>query len=728
MSSFVGRDDDLVEIGRLLRTTRLVTLVGPAGVGKTRLAAELVGQLQRAGRGEVVLVELARTKGAAVALEIKSALGITHGDPHVLAGRDLLLVLDNCEHALDDCGELLGALLTQVPDLRVLATSRESLRLPGEVAYQVHGLSGADRRSDAVRLFLDRARTVAPELEFEDADTTVVAEICAKLDGLPLAIELAARLVRAFPLDEIRARLDDRLSLLTGGWRTADQRHQDLRKAIAWSYELLTPPEMTIFRRLSALPGGFGPDVAGVLMGETNRAQVLELLLSLEAKSLIMPCAGAPGTARFRMLESIRLFGQEELVASGEGDWTFDRIVDWLQVVVTPALEAVITSDEAMGRLILEHDNLEHVVERLSESADERQVLIAAALAQVRSHYGQVGDLTVAMLDGALDRTDPDSPHRSIALGQAAQLAGLRGQYDEAVRLGEAAVELERQRGRVTVLGRLLRLLHGVRDRRGEREQAMSALRETLDISRRVEDHTGMVLCLNDLAWHHLVEGDVARAERVLDPWAGVLRFARLPDRQVASVLHTRAAIALHKDDLRTAEARFAESLRVAAGACLETQVLYALDGLAVVALLCGRAERGLLLVGASDAAHKVAGVPRDPWSARRIDEALTASGVPEVHARATIATGRRTTVRDAVAYALEELTEDSGTDPLSQRERDVIELVTKGFTNRQIAARLYISVRTVETHLRKIRDTLGLRSRAHIAAWATQRGASQIA
>ncbi|SES47502.1 Predicted ATPase [Streptomyces sp. yr375] len=750
LSSFVGRTEELVELGRLLRTTRVLTLTGPAGVGKTRLAVELAALEHRGGRSEAVLVELgAVLRGEAARQRIAAAAGGV-GDPtasltdpqaaRLAAGGDLLLVLDNCEHVLDDCGLVLGELLSRQPGLRVLATSREPLRLPGETVYPVGGLGLPDPdadgsftdslRSDAVRLFVDRARAVAPEFQLTEDNAARIGTICARLDGLPLALELAARLVRALPLAEIHDRLDDRLSLLTNGWRTADPRHQSLRAALEWGYELLTPVEQSLFRALSVLPGGFGPDAAAAVAADDGIPTVtaLELLAGLAAKSLITPCHDRAGSTRFRMLESVQCYGHERLLAEGEATRTYGRLVGWLTGLATPVQETAFAPLHTVRRMARERDNLTHALEWLSESDDERQLLLAGALAVVGIHRGTPAD-TLVLLSGALERTDPASRHRGNALGVAALLAGWRGDPEEAVHMARQGVALARQARQTHLLGRALLVLSIVKELHGD-ESAVEDLRECLELGRGLDDGLMTALCLNLLARQLLGQGDLEQAAELVGQALPVLMAEGTPALR-RMVLHTTGILALTRGDLPTAEARFTECLD---NTCHLDGAACSLEGLAVAAVRAGNFERGLRLFAAAETIGEPEPFVLTLLWRRGVEEARATAldALPRSKADAAIEAGREMEPRRAVEYALRVRREPAATaggggDPLSRREWDVIDLVAKGLTNRQIAARLYLSVRTVETHIRNIRTTLGLRSRAHVAAWAARRDRAVI-
>jgi predicted ATPase len=300
LDSFIGRSDELSCL-TTLQDTRVLTLVGPAGVGKTRLAKEFAGT--------AAWVELASVdRGVARACVAALGIGEVAVEPplstlvHALADKRLLLVLDNCEHVVAECAAVLEPLLLGCPGVRVIATSREPLRVPGEVLFAVQPLP----LKCAVELFTDRARSNQLGLRLDDSE--VLAALCARLDRLPLAIELAARLVTVLPVPELLARLDDRLELLNRGNRTAAERHQSLRAAIEWSYDHLSADEQHVFRCLSQFPGGFGLDIAVAACG-LPPDRVLALLSALVTKSLLTPAGGG----RFEQLESVRLYGREKV-------------------------------------------------------------------------------------------------------------------------------------------------------------------------------------------------------------------------------------------------------------------------------------------------------------------------------------------------------------------------------------------------------------------------------
>ncbi|MEA2057102.1 MAG: BTAD domain-containing putative transcriptional regulator, partial [Actinomycetota bacterium] len=376
LTSFVGRSIEQARIADALERSRLVTLLGPGGVGKTRLAIEVVSRMN-GPRGFVDLGPI--TAPELVVAEIIEAyrldrsLGLGAGETTIdpedaivahLRGRNMVLVVDNCEHVVDEVARLLERILVRIPDLRVVATSRERLGVPGEVVQPVPALSlptdadeGPD--SDAIRLFVERALAADPDFNAEAAIDGII-DICIRLDGIPLAIELAAARVRSLPVGDIASRLDDRFRLLTGGSRSGIARQRTLRAAIDWSYRLLDDREQRVFRRIALLSGPFGlsPAAAVASKDHSETDAVLDVLDRLVDKSMVLPVPGPE--ARFRLLENIRAFGRDELAHSGEGEDTTGRIVDYYSRFLAHADPMLRGRGqlEWLERLTSEYDNI----------------------------------------------------------------------------------------------------------------------------------------------------------------------------------------------------------------------------------------------------------------------------------------------------------------------------------------------------------------------------------
>lgn len=727
LDSFVGRRAELSTVARLLRRGRLITLFGPAGVGKTRLALEVAGRVDRTFPGGIHLIELAAIRRPEFMVQaVASAVGVSEqaGTPLTAAlvtslrDEELLLILDNCEHLVESCGELVVTLLRRCAGLHILATSREALRLPGEVVYT----SAALPLPDAVTLFVDRAQEVAPAFVLDAENRELVKLICQRLDNLPLAIELAARRVRLLPLTDIVAGLRDRFELLTSGTRGGDARHRDLLAAIGWSYDLLSPTEQAVFRRLSMLPGGFGLDLAHAVCADLKLStrDSVGVLSNLESKSLINPTAGAGGHARFRQLESVREYTRLRLAESGEWDDAAERLVAWLTEVATPLLDQFLTTGALREQLDAEYDNLLHAVEHLAGGTDHRQLLLVAVVVVCRGTSGIV-DYARERLAAALRIDGPPHAYRCFVLEQAAWLWARQGDHDAALAMATEAVDRAREYGGTALLCRALTALGYTRQLRGEYAEAIAAFTACLSGVRGLGQPASTALCLNNLAWAMVMAGALGQASPLIDE-----ALAHAEDGEpgrVAAFRHTAGGLALEAGDPLGAEREFVRSLRLL-DAGSSSVAPFALEGLGLAAIHSGRTERGLRLVGAAETIRRRSGQADDLWWRERLAAAVdrAAATLSDARVRAALDEGRRQSAQNAVEYALRDVwTQPAPATHLTRRERDVVALVTQGLTNRQIADRLGVSERTVEAHLDHVRTKLDLRSRAQIAAWAAK-------
>ncbi|MFJ7073665.1 ATP-binding protein [Streptomyces sp. NPDC098781] len=754
LDRFIGRAGELTRLRGLLRSTRLLTLVGPGGVGKSRLALQLVG-----GRRELTrLVALDPLRHPAPLRQfVATSLGF--GDQHGCAEEEalvralstpgLLLVLDNCEHLAESCAELVALLLTRCPRLRILATSREALRVPGEVVFRVGELSlpprpaedrAQDRSalrvddvsgSDAVRLFVERARAAAPGFGLTPDTVDAVSRICHRLDGLPLAIELAARRVAGLPLGQIVDGLDNQLALLTGGSRIGPAHHRELRAAIAWSHRLLDPAEQAVLRRVSILAGGFGLDGArAVCAGEGIRTgDVLRLLCSLEEKSLLVRVPGEERRARFRQLSAIRMYGLGRLAACGELALVRERALSWLAGLTDDTVHSppvgLVTRE-----LVAERENLAAAVACTEDEGGDRHLRLALALARV---HRELDEFIAArrMLDAALRRV-PSSPYRSDALALAARIAYKQGDRAVTLRLAKEAVAAARGHDRPAALADAFDALGVALLARRGFAAAVVAQRACLDITRRLGDDLATAVSRHRLAWALQHVGAVAEAQELLARCLPVLRTEAASHHHSAAV-HTAGVVALAAGDDEAAEEAFAEGLGIVAPDTFHA--MYPVEGLAIVAAGRGEPGRALRLAAAAAEVRGRIGVRPDAEWQRRVDAAVARarSGLDAEAAESARAAGRRLHGDRLVAYALRSARSvhgrpgrGGGTGPLTEREIQVATLVAEGLTNAQVAVRLELSPRTVEAHLDHIRDKLGVRSRTRIAVWVADQAAEE--
>jgi predicted ATPase/DNA-binding XRE family transcriptional regulator len=474
-TSFVGRETEIAEIRRLLLdpspAARLITLTGAGGCGKTRLALQVASGIVDHFPDGVWLVELAPlTDPVLVAQTVALTLGIREmsGVPllRTLAERlrslRLLLVLDNCEHLIDASAQLADTLIRSCPHVRILATSRELLGVAGENARQVHPLTAPDlraapanapdlvsyvRQHDAARLFVERARLVVPTFDLTTQNAPFVAQICQRLDGIPLAIELAAARLRVLPVEQIAARLSDRFRLLTGGSRTALRRQQTLRALIDWSYDALSAAEQSLLRRLSVFAGGWTLEAAEAVCGDVGtipQGDVFELLTHLVDKSLVVGDERG-GVAWFWLLETIRQYLGEKLLEAGESEGARHRHADWCQSLVAHVRYGDI--DRATGdRIELQHDNLRAALEWYLEADPAKGLVLAYSICPFWITRGYTVEAR-RWLQSFLERVPDRTVLRSRALGTAAVCAWDEGEYTSARRLSEDALRIARETG-----------------------------------------------------------------------------------------------------------------------------------------------------------------------------------------------------------------------------------------------------------------------------------------
>jgi predicted ATPase/class 3 adenylate cyclase/DNA-binding CsgD family transcriptional regulator len=421
LTSFVGRGAEMNDVRQILAENRFVTLTGAGGVGKTRLAVQLAGEIAGGFDGGVWLVDLAPiTDPDLVLVAVIRALGLPDAPGRstidtllrFVGDRRMLLVLDNCEHLLDACAALIVALLEGCPAVTVVATSREPIGVAGEVSWRVPSLSLAD---EAMELFGDRARQVRPDFRLTDENAATAAEICRRLDGVPLAIELAAARVRVLSLTEIRDGLHDRFRLLTGNARTAVRRQQTLRASVDWSHALLTEPERVLFARLAVFMGGFDLDAAQAVAGggDVERFQVLDLLTLLVDKSLVV-AESTSGPTRYRLLETVRQYALEKLGESGHADAVRARHRDHYMGMATLLDTSARTSDEQrLQQADTEIDNLRAAFTWSRENSDtECAAQLASSLQQLWLARGRIRE-GLAWFDAVL--TDQNADPAAVA-------------------------------------------------------------------------------------------------------------------------------------------------------------------------------------------------------------------------------------------------------------------------------------------------------------------------
>ena len=768
LTGLIGRERETAELRALLAPggdgPRLVTLTGVGGAGKTRLALAVAHALADAYPDGGRFVDLAPLADPALVPQaVAVALGLREHPTrpvrdHILEQlrpRTALLILDNCEHLVDACAQLAEALLAACPGVRLLATSREALRVSGEAVWPVPPLAAPDPAQPppldtlagypAVRLFVARARAQQPGFTLTEGNAPAVAALCRRLDGIPLAIELAAARVPALPVEQLAARVGNALRLLTAGGRTAPSRQQTLRAALDWSHALLPPPEQQLFRRLAVFAGGWTLAAAeAACPGDgLEPDDVFELLAQLVTKSLVT--AQEQGwQARYRLLEPVRQYAQEQLQAAGEEAQLRERHARFFLALVEE-WEPVPWRDDhaaALARLEADHDNLRAALRWALEAGEAAMALrLAGALWRYWSVRGHLQE-GQAWLAAALATGRGEAPTlRAKVLNGAGALAHNSGDLRAAVAFFEESLALWREAGeQQRMAGVLLNLGHTVADR-GDFARAEALLRESLALYRALEYAWGEAITLHTLGWLRLRRGTPAEAVAPLEEAVAVFRKLR-NHWGLSRALTALGDAALELGAADRARALQAESLALAWGQGDRLTALLSLEGLARAAGTwdgAAAAARAARLYAAAETLREALGAPLPPPERAKHERYVAA-----VRARLDVdafaaawAAGRALSLDEAIALAQQSPTlpeagapsrpagEGDGDAPagLTPREVDVLRLIAAGLSNQEVADALHLSVRTVERHIANLYGKLGARHRGDAVAAAFRLG-----
>ena len=586
LTSFVGRAKELTALRAALRAARLLTLTGVGGCGKTRLAIEGARSLTVAPVEGAWLVELAALAdpllvpvhvAATLGLGVEPGADVLVALARYLRGKDALLILDNCEHLVSAVGDLAAALLRAAPGLRILATSREPLGLDGERVFVVPSLDtpgveldaspGRLAQCEAVTLFVDRAQLGTPSFRLDASTAPAVAAICRRLDGIPLALELAAARLRVFTVDELVRRLEDRFGLLTGGARGALPRHQALQATMDWSHDLLAPAERSLFRRLAVFAGGFTlAEAEEIASGDgLAREDVAIGLGALADKSLVMSERATRG--RFSLLETVRQYAQGKLFESAEGQVVRERHAVVYLELAERSLPALAEKDQAawLARLDAERDNMRAALEWLSSRADAPALQLRLAIALWR-----YWDISGAWREGrdrieaAIARAPADTPHERLgsALRGAGWLSRQVGDRMAALAWFEKALGLERADGDKWPVAATLLNLGILAYDLGESVAARARFEEALSVFSLARHERGMAATLNNLGLVEMSEGRLAAARARFEESSSLLRA--LGDELAVETARLNLASIL-TDEGRTKEARTEAAAALAA-------------------------------------------------------------------------------------------------------------------------------------------------------------------
>lgn len=757
VTSFVGRDDELSAVRDGLARCRLVSLLGPGGVGKTRLAIETARALDAEMPDGAWFVSLAHlTDPAQVAQAVAGALAMKFSTTNVvdhlvaaLVDLEILVVLDNCEHVLSGCQAFVARVLPMAPGARILTASRQPLGIVGERVIEVRPLetpaSDAPLRTQeatrypAIRLLDERASAISSHYRLTDETVGVVAQLVRRLDGLPLAIELAAARLRSLSLPELLDRVSDRFRILGGGDPTGLPHHRTLRAMVEWSHELCSPAEQRLWARMSVFTETAELRAVEAVCAERRSADVLDTLDGLVAKS-ILSTETTPCGLRYRMLESIREYGREQLRARGEEQVLQQRHRRHYLQVAERAGAAFWGPDQArqLAHLTTELPNFGAAFDSFVRDGDAHARRNALALAaRLRILWVMGGHLQEGRrrLEQALAAHTAACPERVEALWSCAWVAMLQGDQDAARdRLDECAA-LDAVAGpnthsyRATWQGSLALFT-------GDLAAAVEQFTVAAAGHRTHGSAEGLLMSLFQLALTQALLGHPAEANRLCDE--ALECSTSIGDGWARSyTLWARAHVAVVEGRLAHAVTAGCQSLELSMPLENQLGVVLALEVLAVALVAAGRHHEGATLLGGAETTWRKIGTDlrafgpqlarlRDQ-AAARAQAALGPAGYRKAHQEGA-ALGRAQ-LRTYLGTVARTYGDDGGAAPntpeprsLTRRERQVAALVGKGMSNRDIAAQLVLSHRTVEGHVEHILAKLGFRSRAEIAVWATTR------
>ncbi|MEO6457502.1 MAG: tetratricopeptide repeat protein [Chloroflexia bacterium] len=853
LTSFIGREQEIAEVKRLLGMTRLLTLTGAGGCGKTRLALEVAKNLSAQYPDGVWFVDLSSLSDETLVPQaVASSLGVwevpdrplTFTLIEYLQPLNVLLLIDNCEHLVEACRELTSTLLKSCPGLQIAATSRQALGTPGEIAWPVPSLSVPDPQEtysvetlaqyEAVALFIDRALFRRPDFSLKPENVTAVAQLCHRLDGIPLAIELAAARVKVLSVEQIVSRLDERFRLLVGGTHVTLPRHQTLRALMDWSHDLLSESEQALLRSLSVFAGGFTLEaVEAVCGGFISVYELIELLSHLVDKSLLV-MEERGGEAHYRLLETIRQYVEEKLESAGETSGLRRRHFDYYLRLAEESEDELLTDKQALwlARLEEQHDNLRAALAWSKSEApkDEVELRLAGALtwfwyfhayitegrgwiegalrhagttkktaphakalsagglmAYVQSDYtkarlrleealsvwrlldherGTAITLTflgrVAVREGnytearafleesaALFRQARDSWGLALSLDSLGEVALELGDRELATTLHGESLALHRERGHKWGIALELGSFGRVAMELGDYAAARAGLQEALYIQREIGDKWATARILHNLAEVALFEGDYEQAG--VQYAESLALFQHLGDRRgIAESLHMLGHIAHHQGEQMRAEGLFHESLVVASELGDKVNIGLCLIELARVAGAVKQPERAARLYGAAQAllmpnnvgrGISVASLVRNEFES---DMASIKMQHNKTHWEQALAAGSEMPLEQAIEFALHKVGDstnievvigdwsaaNSGStatklsnhlDDLTEREAEVLRLIAQGLTDAQVAERLYLSTRTVQSHARSIYSKLGISTRSGATRYAIE-------
>jgi len=683
LTRFIGRETVVDEVRALVSTSRLVTLIGPGGAGKTRLSLQVAHDLLSTFADGAWFVELAPiTEAALIASTVATTLGLHEEAGQSIAAtvidqlraRQTLLILDNCEHLVQAAAKFVDSLLRSCPALHVIASSREGLGVAGEVLYRVPPLAAPDPKHlptldtlaqyDAVKLFVDRAASVKPGFALTAQNAAAIAQICARLDGIPLAIELAAARAKLLMPDQIAARLDDRFRLLTSGSRTALPRQQTLRAAIDWSFDLLTAEERSLMRRLGVFIGGWTLESAeAICAGDGLDAYaVLDLVESLLNKSMIAADLEHGHEARYRMLDTMREYARDKLNDAGESERVQRRHFDFFLNLAAAAEPKLLRGrDQAswLDRLESERDNLRAALEWASTSNQISAAMqLATALGSFWNERGYFQEGRQWLEAGLAHRNTLPPDVLAHTLRAAARLAGRQGDFDRAEAYAQESVTVWRELGDKAQLARALNTLAAVRSEHGDVAGSAAFNEEVLQLSRALNDEWGVAQALSDVGWSAVFLGEYARGTPLLEESLALQRKRQDTFGIAWSALALGVARFL-QGQLDPAEALMTESLRLFGTLHNQWYVAGCLEIIAAIAGARQHYPRAAQLLGAHDRLVEAMGAKIPVFWERTIRTPLLAqlnAVLDEATFKAEWTSGHALTLDQSIALALNQM------------------------------------------------------------------------
>lgn len=768
----------------MLTSARMVTLTGAAGSGKTRLAVEAASEVAADYPDGLWFVDLAVVNDPGLAVKaVASVFGLRDHPSRslleVLVDRlqesCLLLVLDNCEHLVEACAGIATALLG-TKETRILATSRESLNVAGEVVWRIPTMAVPPRADsyemvatsgyEAVRLFLDRAKRATDDFELTAPNLSAVAQICQQLDGLPLAIELAAACARVMSPNQILTRLKEQFRVLADYSRSGLERHQTLERALDWSYGLLSEHERVLLARLSIFGAGFTLESAEAVCSDEAlpTEEVLEALTRLIDKSMVVPGDPTRNQVRHRLLEPIRQYARRRLDESGEADRVQGRLCELCLSIARDASGRLTSRDGQIWLDLVdeEHDNMRLALQWADSTAPEMALKLASALTaywDMRGHLAEGRE----WLDRSLAKYTEPTRHRAEALTAAGLLAWRQGDQAAASTRYTEGLTLSRDLSDQELIGRALSGLGDALYLAGDYERAKALFEESLAMSREQRDKPATARNLSRVASAVAVMGDPPASLPLLEEslaltrdlddthgianllWSIGIAFEMTEDYArsipyfeeslelrrtikdavgVAFALLALAWAQLQSGNIRAAHATVIEAIKMLRSMGDQWGVSLCLDHLSCVAVAEGNSERAFRLAGAATTVREKSGAQALPWVQALVDRWLERARIKlgAAAVERAFSEGKALSFNAAVDYALAEAFGiDEAVIPsgkLSHREMEIAALVGQGLTNREIGASLFISERTVDNHVQHVLEKLGFRRRAQIGRW----------